>query len=313
MSDVVTLGETMALFKADTPGPLPHVTGLTLGIGGSESNFAIALVRLGTSATWIGVTGQDSLGDLIVRELKAEGVDAVVHRNPSAPTGLMIKERRTLEQLKVWYYRAGSAGSLICANDIPVDAITNARLLHVTGITPALSQTAAEATFYAIDTARAAGVMVSFDINYRAGVWSPDEARTVLRELCARADIIFAGEEEAALVVGDGEAPTLARRLSNLGAAQVVIKRGSEGAHALIDGEVFNQAAIKVKAIDTVGAGDAFVAGYVAELLAGLPPAQRLLTAAQLGAFACLVPGDWEGTPRREELALLNAIEPVSR
>jgi 2-dehydro-3-deoxygluconokinase len=313
MSDVVTLGETMALFRADSPGPLPHVHGLTLGIGGAESNVAIGLARLGTSVTWVGAVGQDSLGDLVVRELRAEGLTVVARRDPTAPTGLMIKERRTAEQLKVWYYRAGSAGSRLGPDDIPVDVVAEARLLHVTGITPALSPTAADATSYAVDIARQAGALVSFDVNYRAGVWAADDARPVLQKLCARADIVFAGEEEGALVVGDGDAPNLARRFAELGATQVVIKRGSQGAYALVDGTEYDQPVVPVRSIDSVGAGDAFVAGYLAELLAGLPPAGRLMTAARSGAFACLVLGDWEGAPRRSELALLDGSEPVSR
>ena len=313
MSDVVTLGETMALVRADNSGPLPHVHGLTLGIGGSESNFAIGLARLGASVTWIGAVGQDSLGDLVVRELRAEGVTVVARRDPAAPTGLMIKERRTPEQLKVWYYRTGSAGSYLAPDDIPADVISGARLLHVTGITPGLSPCAAEATSYAVDVARQAGTLVSFDVNYRAGVWSADDARPVLQKLCGRADIVFAGEEEGALVVGNGDASTLARRFAELGPTQVVIKRGSQGAYALVDGMEYDQPVVPVTSIDSVGAGDAFVAGYLAELLAGLPPAGRLLTAARLGAFACLVLGDWEGAPRRSELALLDGGEPVTR
>jgi len=312
-TDVVTLGETMALVKADSPGPLSHVHGLSLGIGGSESNVAIALTRLGTSVTWIGRVGEDSFGDLVLRELRAEGVRTLCRRDAGGPTGLMVKERRTLEQLKVWYYRAGSAGSRLAPEDISTEAVSSARLLHVTGITPGLSATAAAATFFAVDCARAMGVTVSFDVNYRAGLWSTDEAAPVFRALADKADIVFAGEDEAAIMVGPGDAWAKAARIATLGPTQVVIKRGTAGAQAVIDGVDYNQAAVPVKAIDTVGAGDAFVAGYIAELLVGLPPAGRLATAARVGAFACLVPGDWEGMPRRSELVLLEATEPVRR
>lgn len=312
-TDVVTLGETMALVKADSPGPLSHVHGLSLGIGGSESNFAIALVRLGTSVTWIGRVGEDSFGDLVLRELRAEGVQTLCHRDEAAPTGLMVKERRTQEQLKVWYYRAGSAGSRLSPDDISAHSVSSARLLHVTGITPGLSPSAAAATFFAVDCARVAGVPVSFDVNYRAGLWSTDEAAPVFRALAGKADIVFAGEDEAAILVGPGDARAKAARIATLGPAQVVIKRGTAGAQAVIDGVAYDQPVVPVNSIDTVGAGDAFVAGYVAELLAGLPPVQRLATAARVGAFACLVPGDWEGMPRRSELALLEATEPVRR
>lgn len=312
VSEVVTFGETMALVKADTPGPLSHVHGLSLGIGGSESNVAIALARLGTSVCWIGRVGGDSFGDLVLRELRAEGVDLVSPRDPAA-TGLMVKERRTPDRLNVWYYRAGSAGSRLAPEDIPAEAVTAARLLHVTGITPGLSASAAAAAAHAIDLARDAGVLVSFDVNYRAGLWSAADAGPVFRAFAERADIVFAGEEEGAIAVGQGDAPTLAQRFADLGPAQVVIKQGARGAYALLDGVAFDQEAVPVNAIDTVGAGDAFVAGYLAELLAGLEPVDRLATAVRVGAFACLVPGDWEGMPRRSELALLEATESVRR
>ena len=313
-TDVVTLGETMGLMKAETPGPLAQVSSLSLGMGGSESNFAIALRRLGTSVTWVGRVGMDSLGDLVLRELAAEGIVVDPLRDEAAPTGLMIKERRTMDHLKVWYYRSASAGSRLSPEDIPVERIANARLLHLTGITPALSPSAARAAQYALDIARDAGVLVSFDLNYRAALWNPDEAGAVFRNFIAGADIVFAGDDEAAVAVGAaGSSLELARRVASLGPSQAVIKRGSAGCAAVIDGVEYGQEAVHVNAIDTVGAGDAFVAGYIADLLAGTSVQERLLTAVRTGAFACLVPGDWEGMPRRHELAMLDATEPVMR
>lgn len=313
-TDVVTLGETMGLMKAETPGPLAQVHSLSLGMGGSESNFAIALRRLGTSVTWVGRVGDDSLGELVLRELAAEGVVVDPLRDASAPTGVMIKERRTMEHLKVWYYRTGSAGSRLCVEDVPVERITKARLLHLTGITPALSASAAEAAQYALDVARRAGVPVSFDLNYRAALWPEEKAGEVFRKFISQADIVFAGDDEAAIAVGTtGDSLELARRVAALGPAQVIIKRGVDGCAAVIAGEEYKQDAVRIKAVDTVGAGDAFVAGYVAELLAGAAVGERLRTAVRTGAFACLVPGDWEGMPRRDELAMLDATEPVAR
>jgi len=313
-TDVVTLGETMGLMKADTPGPLAQVSTLSLGMGGSESNFAIALRRLGTSVTWVGRVGDDSLGELVLRELAAEGIVVDPLRDPAAPTGLMIKERRTMDQLKVWYYRSGSAGSRLSREDIPAERIANARLLHLTGITPALSASAAQAAQYALDVAREAGVLVSFDLNYRSALWPVEEAGDVFRNFIAQADIVFAGDDEAAIAVGPSEdSLELARRVAALGPGQTVIKRGAAGCAAVINGVEYEQAAVKINAIDTVGAGDAFVAGYISDLLAGASVQGRLLTAVRTGAFACLVPGDWEGMPRRHELAMLDTTEPVAR
>lgn len=311
---VVTLGETMALMKADTPGPLGHVRSLSPGIGGAESNVAIALQRLGTSVTWAGRVGADSLGNLVLRELQAEGLQLAAVRDITAPTGLMIKERRTADSLKIWYYRTGSAGSRLSPQDVPAELIGSARLLHITGITPALSASASEAIDHAVTCARKAGTLVSFDLNYRTALWSKEAAGSEFRRIASKADVVFAGDDEAAIAVGPAEsALALAKKIADLGPAQVIIKLGPDGCAALIDGTGYEQAAVNILPVDTVGAGDAFVAGYIAELLNGLPVQERLRTAVRTGAFACLVPGDWEGMPRREELDILDTKEPVAR
>jgi len=311
---VVTFGETMALMSPDHPGPLAHASTLRLGIGGSESNMAIGLQRLGVQAVWCGRVGADSLGELVSREIRAEGVDVRLTVDDSAPTGLMIKERRTPAMQRVNYYRTGSAGSRFSAADLDHDLIRNAALLHLTGITPALSGQAAAAVFEAVATAKAANIPVSFDLNYRAKLWSPREAATVYCEILPLVDIVFAGHDEAEIAVGQAADPgELALRLAGLGPRQAVIKLGAEGALALVDGDVYCQPAVEVTVVDTVGAGDAFVAGYLAEFVNHESPETRLRTGAATGAFACLVPGDWEGFPRRDELLLLASNEPVRR
>ena len=311
---LVTLGETMALLTAEHPGPLAHVSAMGLGIGGSESNVAIGVQRLGGNAVWCGRVGADSLGQLVQREIRAEGVTVRITEDPAAPTGLMLKERRTVATQKVSYYRAGSAGSRLSSGDLDPQLIAGASVLHVSGITPALSGSAAAAVRQAMEVAREQGVTVSFDLNYRARLWSAAAAGQSYRALIPLADVVFAGDEEAALAVRRAEDPAeLAERLANLGPAQAIIKLGSEGAVAWIDGNIFHQGAVPVQPVDTVGAGDAFVAGYLAELMAGSAPAQRLGLAATTGAFACLAYGDWEGLPRREELGLLHEREAVAR
>lgn len=310
---VLTFGETMALMRADQVGPLAHASTMSLGIGGSESNVAIGLQRLGVQSVWCGRVGADSLGQLVEREIRAEGVDVRAAVDPTAPTGLMIKERRTPATQRVSYYRAGSAGSRIAPTDVDELLISQAALLHVSGITPALSRQAESTIRYAIAAAKAAGVPVSFDLNFRGNLWSREGAAEIYRDIIPLADIVFAGDDEAAIAVGAGEPEDLARRLAGLGPSQAVIKLGADGALALIDGQVFCQEAVSVEAVDTVGAGDAFVAGYLAEYVVGRAPKERLRTAAATGAFACLVPGDWEGFPRRHELTLLDTKEPVSR
>jgi 2-dehydro-3-deoxygluconokinase len=313
MKPVVTFGETMGLFRATSVGSLAHVSDFALGIGGAESNVAIALARLGTPVRWVGRVGADPIGRRILRELRAEGLDVRGIIDRSAPTGIMIKEHRTNDATRVQYHRAGSAGSRFTVDDLAQAEIENAALLHVTGITPALSDSAHAAVLAAISIARAAGVPVSFDVNHRGTLWTEDPAPTY-RDIASRADIVFAGEDEGRILFPAAATPDeLAGAIAHLGPGQVVIKRGAEGCVALVDGAIFARAAVAVRVIDTVGAGDAFVAGYLAELLAGRTVEERLATAVALGAFACINPGDWEGFPTRDELVLLTASEPVHR
>lgn len=311
---VVTFGEVMALVRSTKPGMLALTRDMQLGTGGAEGNFAVALKRLGTEVTWIGRVGQDSFGQLVTRELRAEGIDVHAITDLDAPTGMMVKESRTPKNTKVSYYRRGSAGSRLSPDDLPATAFQGATLLHTTGITPALSASTQAATLHAVEQARAAGITVSFDLNFRSQLWRAEEAASFYRTVLPMVDIVFAGDDEAALVVGENSGPAaLASALADLGPTEVVIKLGDRGCYALIDGTAYVQEVIPVSVVDTVGAGDGFVAGYVADYLLGAPVQRRLLTAVSVGAFACMVPGDWEGMPFRSELDLLASKEPVSR
>jgi 2-dehydro-3-deoxygluconokinase len=304
MSDagVVTLGETMGLLRATSIGSLEHISDFALHIGGAESNVAIGVARLGRPARWMGRVGDDAIGRRVVRELRAEGVGTTITVDTDARTGLMLKETPTAGSTRVLYYRAGSAGSRLSRQDLDFEAIADAGVLHVTGITPALSPSAADAVDAAIDAAAAARVLVSFDVNHRASLWGDRDPAPIYRRLAERANILFAGADEAELLVGSAEPAELARRLADLGPQHAIVKLGDRGCVAWVDGESLAAPAVPVTPVDTVGAGDAFVAGYLTALLDEWSPADRLDQACRCGAFACLGPGDWESLPRRGDL-----------
>ena len=155
--------------------------------------------------------------------------------------------------------------------------------------------------------------MVSFDINYRSALWSPEEAVVALEPLLAKADIVFAGEHEAALFCGPDAPAALAKSLHERGPSMAVVTGGAAGSWVCGDGFEIAQPARAVRVVDTVGAGDAFVAGFLAELMAGSDPVQCLATATAMGAFAVSTAGDWEGLPRRAELDLLASTDEVIR
>ncbi|GAB3278863.1 sugar kinase [Parasphingorhabdus pacifica] len=301
---LVTLGEAMAVLTSPITGPLRHAPNLALGVAGAEATVAIGVNRLGGRATWIGRVGDDEFGRLIRmtlagQELPPEHVLVDEH----SPTAIMVKERRTGTRTRVSYYRRNSAGSRLCPADIDETQVREAGALHLTGITPALSESARAATHAAVDAARAASVPISLDLNYRNALWSSVEAAEALRPLTAASTVLFATEDEARLLV-DGAGPEeLARALADLGPREVVVKRGEKGAVALADDELLSAPPRPTTVVDPVGAGDAFAAAYLAARLDGQPFGQRLDDAAAAGAFTVAVTGDWEGLPDRSELA----------
>ncbi|MFL6074993.1 MAG: sugar kinase [Mycobacteriales bacterium] len=297
--DVVTFGETMAALRAD--GPIRLGGTARWSVAGAEANVAIGLARLGHAVRWVGRVGADEPGALVLRTLRAENVD-VTHAatDPGAPTGLILFEPRLVGVVRVGYYRTGSAGGRLTEAEVLKALNPLPRVLHVTGITPALGPEPRAAVGAAVAAARDAGVTVCFDVNYRSRLWPAAEAARVLRPLATAADIVVASADELALVAPDGPAGLLAA-----GVAEVVVTRGADGAEAVTAAGTLAVPAREVTLVDPVGAGDAFVAGYLSALLDGLDVDGRLARAVTTGAFAATTPGDWEGLPTRDELPLL--------
>ncbi|WP_405468691.1 sugar kinase [Streptomyces canus] len=306
--EVVTFGETMAALRAQ--GALRLGGSLGLSVAGAESNVAIGLARLGHRVRWAGRVGADELGALVLRTLRAEGVDIdhAVTDDTDRPTGLLLTEPRLGTLTRVSYYRAGSAGSAVSPADVLPALTSGARILHLTGITPALSPSAAEAVLAAATTAREAGITVCLDVNYRSRLWSTDRARTALRPLLDHTDLLIASEDELPLVLeqpGADESEAVKGILA-AGVTEVVVKRGARGATSVTADGATDRAARQVDAVDLVGAGDAFVAGYLSGLLNGADIPARLHRAVTTAAFAVATRGDWEGLPTRDELGLFD-------
>jgi 2-dehydro-3-deoxygluconokinase len=302
----------MGLLVQTTPGVPRNGEPMTFGIGGSESNVAIGVRRLGVPATWIGRVGDDPAGAMIVRELRAERVDAITSVDP-APTGLMLRWRPAAGRGRVEYYRRGSAGSHLCEDDVADELVAGAAAFHCSGITLALGSDPAAAVARGLAVAREARVPVSFDLNFRRALWSESAAAPALSEAVGWADIVFAGADEAAILTGSRDPLEAALALEQLGPRQVLIKLGADGCMARIDGSTYEVPAPQVTVLDTVGAGDAFAAGYLADFIGGAEPKSRLATAVAAGAWAVTVSGDWEGMPDRRALDLFAETEPVVR
>lgn len=324
---VLTLGETMGLISGAQTGSFAHVSQANIGIGGAESNVAVGLIRLGVPVSWAGRVGDDSLGNRVVREIRGEGVDVRATQDPEAPTGLMLKELRGRGTSRVTYYRSDSAGSRLSPADIAAEVVENAALVHLTGITPLLSESARATCMSVIKRAHDAGVRVSLDINYRSSLAQAATAIEVIGEVCEYADLVFGSPDEIALlspckaetlITADDAAEgivNLVRSFDPDGRREVVVKRGASGATTIRGTASLTATGHAVEVVDTVGAGDAFVAGYLSGDVQGWPIEQKLARANACGSLMCTIPGDWEASPTPAEIDDFfdSGADPVSR
>jgi len=307
MTDLLTIGETMVSVRTARPMRLGGAAHLS--IAGSESNVAIGVARLGHDVTWLSAVGNDEPGRLIQRTLRAENVGTRIRFSEEAFTGFIAFDQPSHDITRVSYHRRGSAASTLTASEITA-ALTaaNPRLLHVTGITPALSETARAATLTAVRTASAAGIQVSLDVNYRARLWSRAEASVAVRELLPHIHTVFTSDDELDLLT-DASNPVadLLKTVDTL-----VVTAGGKGAwaHTKSAGpaevHTIHRSALPVTVVDSIGAGDAFVSGYLSATLDNLSTESRLERATTSGAFCVTAYGDWESLPTREDLSLLS-------
>ncbi|MGA5495630.1 sugar kinase [Streptomyces cinereoruber] len=312
--DVVCLGESMVTFLPSRPGRLADVPSFTRAIGGAESNVACALAAAGHRARWVGRVGADGFGDHLVDTIGAHGVDVTaVGRDPRRPTGIYFRtdEDRATDAHEVVYYRAGSAASAMSPATVPYESVAGARILHLTGITAALSGDCL-ALVRELTARRPGRPLVSFDVNHRPALWRDGDAPGVLLELARRADVVFVGADEAERLWGLRRAREVFEAVSGPGV--VVVKLGGGGAVAT-DGEARTGAgdgvlvpAPRVDVVSPIGAGDAFAAGFLSATLRGLDLRTRLRHGHLMAAAALTVPGDLAVPPRRDRLDRLAAL-----
>jgi 2-dehydro-3-deoxygluconokinase len=295
--DVITFGETMALMYPEGSRGLGTSGKLEQSFGGAESNVAIGLARLGCRVGWFSKVGDDPLGAGIVKAIRGEGVDVSrVLRTNAAPTGLMLREA-VRGKLSVYYYRAGSAASKLTPADIDEAYIGAASILHLTGITPALSPSCRDTAFAAVAAAKRLGVKISFDPNLRLKLWTIEEARPVLLELAEQADYFLPGYDELKLLYETDDEAAILERLHRLPGISVVKSAGEEN-WIVQNGCVTKLPFVKAeRVVDTVGAGDGFCAGFLAGLAKGYSLYDAVQLAGLAGSLVVQTPGDWEALP----------------
>ncbi|HEV2782606.1 MAG TPA: sugar kinase [Actinophytocola sp.] len=272
---VLCLGESMALFVPGEDGPADRVRTWIRTVGGAESNVACNLALLGVRAGWVSAVGDDPLGRAVVSAVAASGVDVSgVDIDPLRPTGLYFKESGSVR-----YYRAGSAASAMGPELLDKLDLDGVRILHTSGITPAISGSCLALT-RALFAAPRRTHRVSFDVNWRPVLWRGKD-RAVLRELADAADLTLVGADEAEAVWGTGDPAGIRALLP--GPDTLVIKQGERGATMIerdpatgADLDAVFEPALRVDVVEPIGAGDAFAAGFLAATLAGESPRRRL-------------------------------------
>lgn len=287
--DLLCLGETMILVTP-SDAPLDAAASAHLSLAGAETNVAAQVASAGFRVAWASRLGADPLGDRILDEVVRRGIAAWVERDEEAPTGVMFKDPGA-ESSNVYYYRRGSAASRMRPRFVPPERLTGVRIVHTTGITPALSADCAAMIDQLFSDARGAGALVSFDVNDRRPLWPQEEAAAVLARLANAADLVLVGRDEAERLWGTATPEEIRTRLR--GPRTLVVKDGDVGATAFHGTEdpVFVPAP-RVDVVEPVGAGDAFAAGYLAATLAGAPLPARLSAGHAAAARVLTIPHD---------------------
>ncbi len=303
--DVVSMGEPLLEFNAQGAGPLRAIRSYEVGWGGDTSNFLIAARRLGASAGYVCRLGDDEFGEILLDLWLRERIDVRhVIREQGAQTGIYFISRRGADH-SFTYYRKDSAASHLTVEDVPEAYISGARVFHTSGITQAISETALQATERAIEVARAAQVLVSYDPNIRLKLWEEERARDIALKTIAQADFVFPSLEDAAVLTSTEDPERIAAELLTYGPSVVAVKMGDRGALlATADGaRHFNPFPVEV--VDTTGAGDAFDGAFIAAYLRGdsLEDCARFANAA--GALTTTGWGAVNPIPNRSDVEAL--------
>jgi 2-dehydro-3-deoxygluconokinase len=303
MPDIIAIGEP--LIELNRPRGESH---FVMGCGGDVSNAMVAAARSGAATGLATAIGADDFGQALIDLWAAEGIDAAhVRIHPTAPTGLYFVSHGP-DGHHFSYRREGSAASLFGIEDLPREAIAEARILHVSGISQAISTRAADAVFEAMAVARAAGVLLSYDTNIRLKLWPIMRARAVIHEAMTNIDIALPGLDDARLLVGTEDPDAIADRYLSFGARIVALKLGRLGCLIATAQRRLRLPPIAVAAVDATGAGDTFDGAFLAEYLFTADPFRAGLYANVAAALATRAYGAVGPMPRRAEvLSVLEA------
>lgn len=311
--DVISIGDGMITFNPHSKGPLRFVNQFERKIGGAELNVLIGCARLGLQTGWISRLGKDEFGRHILNTVRGEGIDiAEVQLVEGYPTSLNFKEVQESGDGKTFYYRQKSPTETLSPAQLPIPYIQSAKILHITGVFPAITEKNREVILKALEIAKSNHVKVSLDPNIRLRLWSEEEARETLLSYLPYVDYLLAGRDELQLLFQTSDIQALIPILKTYNFEQVILKDGVSGSYALVNDEWVHQASHCVeKVVDTVGAGDGFDAGFLYGILNNWPIERTLNFANAIGAMVVQVNGDNEGLPYFEEVEAFLGLKTV--
>ena len=264
---------------------------------GAEANVAVTLSRLGLKSAFFSRFGNDQLGSVMLADIQAEGVDVSLVKRVDSFTAAMVRNPGQTAPVEISYLRKGSAASTIEPADILDSYLSDARWLHTTGITCAISQSGAAAVKHALTKAASLGIKASFDLNLRRKLWSEADAKKTLQPLAENIEFLIGGEDEYQVVFGSSDAKKVLLEANNRGCRIAVMTKGDQPMRYAINGEYGEITPPKVVAVDPVGSGDAFTGGSIAGLLSGMSEIDALKQGSMCGALVASMFGDWTGIP----------------
>ncbi|MGF1476666.1 MAG: sugar kinase [Geminicoccaceae bacterium] len=299
MIDIVAIGEPLIEFNQTEPSRPDH---FLRGFGGDTSNAAIAAARQGARVAYVTLLGMDRFGEAFLDLWQREGVDtSAVRRRDDAPTGLYFVEHDEKGH-HFSYRRAGSAASLMRPAELPDDLIRKAKIIQLSGISQAISPSACDSCFRAIDIAHEAGVKVAYDTNLRPALWPLARARAIIGATIAKTEILLPGIDDMRLLTGEEEPERIMEDLMDRGPSIVALTLGEQGVLLGVEGRVRRIAAHRVDAKDATGAGDTFDGAFLARLVAGDEPDQAARYASVAAALATTGFGAIAPIPRRDQV-----------
>jgi 2-dehydro-3-deoxygluconokinase len=318
MYDVVSMGESMVAFEAQSFGPLREAEDFKKWVGGAADNFIITLARLGFKCGWFSRLGDDELGRFIHRWIRGEGVDVSrVKIDAAKPTGLFIVERRSAESnFKCYFYRSTSAATNLCPEDVDEEYVAQARVVYPEGILLYASESARRAVERLFEVAVKHDRTIIFDPNLRLTMMGAEEARSMVIPLMQKATYVLPGADELMKIMDRPDIDSAIAKAHSMGIPNIIIKAGAGGALLAIHGqETRHMPGFSLqRPVSPMGAGDCFVGGFTAGLLMDQPLETCVRWGNAVGAFCTMAYGPFHSCPTMTELqAFLAGKEEVSR